>query len=147
MPKILGIDIPNNKHINISLRSIYGIGPHIADEICRRANIDPMTKAGELTDANITAILQILQESYTVEGDLRRHVAANIRRLTAIGSYRGIRHKRGLPVHGQRTKTNARTRKGGKKTVGAIRDRSERKQANTAAEAKAAAAAAPAKKK
>ena len=95
-----------------------------------------LTKAGDLTDANITAILQILQDEYTVEGDLRRQIAQNIRRLTAINSYRGIRHKRNLPVHGQRTRTNARTRKGAKKTVGAIRDRSERKQANTTAAAK-----------
>ena len=101
MPRILGIDIPNNKRINISLRYIYGIGPHIADEICKKAEIDPSTKAGDLTEANIAAILQILQDEYTVEGDLRRQVA----------------------------QTNARTRKGGKKTVGAIRDRSERKQA------------------
>ncbi len=129
MPRILGIDIPNNKRINISLRYIYGIGPRIADEICKKAEIDPATKAGDLTEANITAILQILQEQYTVEGDLRRQVAQNIRRLIAINSYRGIRHRRNLPVRGQRTKTNARTRKGGKKTVGAIRDRSERKQA------------------
>ncbi|MDD4098566.1 MAG: 30S ribosomal protein S13 [Lentisphaeria bacterium] len=131
MPRILGIDIPNNKHTNISLTYVYGIGLTSANEICRRAQIDPMTKAGELTEANISAILQIIQDSYTVEGDLRRQIAQNIRRLTAINSYRGTRHRRNLPVHGQRTRTNARTRKGGKKTVGAIRDRSERKQANT----------------
>lgn len=136
MPKLLGIDIPNNKHINVSLTYLYGIGPASADAICAKAGIDPLTKAGELTDANITAILQILQDEYTVEGDLRRQIAQNIRRLTAINSYRGIRHKRNLPVHGQRTRTNARTRKGAKKTVGAIRDRSERKQANTTAAAK-----------
>ncbi len=128
MPKLLGIDIPNNKHINVSLTYLYGIDPAIADAIC--------AKAGDLTDANITAILQILQDEYTVEGDLRRQIAQNIRRLTAINSYRGIRHKRNLPVHGQRTRTNARTRKGAKNTVGAIRDRSERKQANTTAAAK-----------
>ncbi len=138
MPKLLGIDIPNNKHINISLTYLYGIGPATADKICAMAGIDPMLKAGDLTDANITAILQILQEHYTVEGDLRRQIAQNIRRLTAINCYRGIRHKRNLPVRGQRTKTNARTRKGTKKTVGAIRDRSERKQANTNAAAKQA---------
>ena len=136
MPKLLGIDIPNNKHINVSLTYLYGIGPATADKICAMAGIDPMLKAGDLTDANSTAILQILQDHYTVEGDLRRQIAQNIRRLTAINSYRGIRHKRNLPVHGQRTKTNARTRKGTKKTVGAIRDRSERKQANTNAAAK-----------
>ena len=146
MPKLLGIDIPNNKHINVSLTYLYGIGPATADKICAMAGIDPMLKAGDLTDANITAILQILQDHYTVEGDLRRQIAQNIRRLTAINSYRGIRHKRNLPVHGQRTKTNARTRKGTKKTVGAIRDRSERKQANTTADAKADAKAAAEKK-
>ncbi len=129
MPRILGIDIPNNKHTNIALTYIYGIGRTSANEICRRAQIDPMTKAGDLTEAHISAILQIIQDSYTVEGDLRRQIAQNIRRLTAINSYRGIRHRRNLPVHGQRTRTNARTRKGGKKTVGAIRDRSQRKQA------------------
>ncbi len=133
MPRLLGIDIPNNKHTNISLQYIYGIGPAIAEEICRRAQIDPLTKAGDLTEANISAILQILQEHYTVEGDLRRQVAQSIRRLIAINSYRGQRHKKNLPVHGQRTKTNARTRKGSKRTVGAIRDRSERKQANAKA--------------
>ena len=138
MPKLLGIDIPNNKHINVSLTYLYGIGPATADKICALAGIDPMLKAGDLTDANITAILQILQDHYTVEGDLRRQIAQNIRRLTAINCYRGIRHKRNLPVRGQRTKTNARTRKGTKKTVGAIRDRSERKQANTNAAAKQA---------
>ena len=132
MPRILGIDIPNNKHTNISLQYIYGIGPKIAEDICRMASIDPLTKAGDLTEANISAILQILQEHFVVEGDLRRQVAQNIRRLIAINSYRGLRHKKNLPVHGQRTKTNARTRKGSKRTVGAIRDRSERKQANAA---------------
>ena len=129
MPRILGIDIPNNKHTNISLTYIYGIGPTSANEICRRAQIDPQTKAGDLSEANIAAILQIIQDSFTVEGDLRRQIAQNIRRLTAINSYRGSRHRRNLPVHGQRTRTNARTRKGSKKTVGAIRDRSQRKQA------------------
>ena len=130
MPRILGVDIPNNKHAEVSLTYIYGIGPAIAKEICRRANIDPLMKAGDFTEANISAILNILHESYLVEGDLRRQVAQNIRRLIAIGSYRGTRHRKNLPVRGQRTRTNARTRKGGKKTVGAIRDRTERKAAN-----------------
>lgn len=130
MPKLLGVDIPNNKHVNISLTYIYGIGPHVANEICRRANIDPTMKASELDENHITAILQILQDSFLVEGDLRRQVAQNIRRLIAINSYRGQRHRRNLPVRGQRTRTNARTRKGSKKTIGAIRDRSERKAAN-----------------
>lgn len=130
MHRILGVDIPNDKHVNVSLTYIYGIGPSVANEICRRAQIDPMMKASDLSENNISAILQILQDSFVVEGDLRRQVAQNIRRLIAIGSYRGQRHRRNLPVRGQRTKTNARTRKGSKKTIGAIRDRSERKQAN-----------------
>ena len=117
MPKLLGIDIPNNKHINVSLTYLYGIGPATADKICAMAGIDPMLKAGDLTDANITAILQILQDHYTVEGDLRRQTALDIKRLTEIGCYRGLRHRRGLPVRGQRSKTNARTRKGPKRTI------------------------------
>ncbi|MFA6815650.1 MAG: 30S ribosomal protein S13 [Lentisphaeria bacterium] len=127
MPRILGVDIPNNKQTCISLTYLYGVGPAIAKEICRRAQIDPRMKASDLTESNISAVLQLLQDSYLVEGDLRRQVAQNIRRLIAVGSYRGIRHRRNLPVRGQRTKTNARTRKGSKKTVGAIRDRTERK--------------------
>jgi small subunit ribosomal protein S13 len=130
MPRILGVDIPNDKQICISLRYIYGIGPARALEICRRAQIEESLRASELTEANISAITQLLQDSYMVEGDLRRQTAQNIRRLIAIGSYRGLRHRRGLPVRGQRTKTNARTRKGAKKTVGAIRDRTARKLAN-----------------
>lgn len=129
MPRILGVDIPNNKHVDVALTYIYGIGPTAAVEICRRAQIEPAMRASELSEANIAAITQVLQDSFTVEGDLRRQVAQNIRRLIAIGSYRGMRHRRGLPVRGQRTKTNARTRKGAKKTVGAIRDRSARKMA------------------
>ncbi|MBR6470470.1 MAG: 30S ribosomal protein S13 [Victivallales bacterium] len=136
MPRILGVDIPNNKQTVISLQYIYGIGPAIAKQVCEKANIDPRLKASELTEANIGAILNILQEQYMVEGDLRRQIANNIRRLIAIGSYRGTRHRKNLPVHGQRTRTNARTRKGSKKTVGAIRDRTERKTAASAAAAK-----------
>ena len=138
MPRILGVDIPNNKKTVISLTYIYGIGPAIAKRICEMASIDPEMKASELTESQIGQILNILQDNFTVEGDLRRQVAQNIRRLIAIGSYRGTRHRKNLPCHGQRTRTNARTRKGGKKTVGAIRDRTERKVAASAAEAKAA---------
>lgn len=130
MPRIIGVDIPNDKHVEVSLRYIYGIGPARAAEICRRIGVDPTMKAGELTEAHLGKIVQILQDSYMVEGDLRRQTAQNIRRLVAIGSYRGLRHRRQLPVRGQRTRTNARTRKGSKKTVGAIRDRSARKLAN-----------------
>lgn len=130
MPRILGVDIPNNKRVEIALTYVYGIGRARAAEICRRTQIEPGMKAAELTEANIGDIVRVLQDSYTVEGDLRRQTAQNIRRLIAIGSYRGLRHRRGLPVRGQRTKTNARTRKGAKKTVGAIRDRAARKLAN-----------------
>ena len=140
MPRILGVDIPNNKQTVISLQYIYGIGPAIAKAICKEAKLDPVRKASELSQDDIANILQVLQEKYTVEGDLRRQVANNIRRLIAIGSYRGTRHRKNLPVRGQRTRTNARTRKGAKKTVGAIRDRTERKTAASAAEAKQAAA-------
>jgi len=129
MPRILGVDLPNNKQITISLRYIYGVGPARAKEICRRTRIEESMSASELTEGHIAAITQILQDSFVVEGDLRRQTAQNIRRLIAIGSYRGLRHRRGLPVRGQRTKTNARTRKGAKKTVGAIRDRTARKLA------------------
>ena len=127
MPRILGIDIPANKRMDISLRYLYGIGPTAAKEICKRTQIDPAMRSKDLTDANIGAIVKVLQESFLVEGDLRRQVAQNIRRLVAVGSYRGSRHKKGLPVRGQRTKTNARTRKGPRKTVGAIRDKTARK--------------------
>ena len=134
MPRILGVDIPANKRADIALRYLYGIGPTAAAEICRRAQIDPATRGKDLSDSNIAAITKILQDSYMVEGDLRRQVAQNIRRLVAIGSYRGVRHKRGLPVRGQRTSTNARTRKGARKTVGAIRDKTTRKIAKSEGE-------------
>lgn len=127
MPRILGVDIPANKRTDVALTYIFGIGPTSAADICQRTRIDPATRAQELQESDISAITKVLQESYTVEGDLRRQVAQNIRRLVSIGSYRGLRHRRGLPVRGQRTKTNARTRKGGKKTVGAVRDRAARK--------------------
>ena len=127
MPRIMGIDIPANKRLDVSLRYLYGIGPTTAKEICRRTQVDPAMPAKDLSDSQIGAITKELQDNYMVEGDLRRQVAQNIRRLVAIGSYRGTRHKRGLPVRGQRTKTNARTRKGGRKTVGAVRDKAARK--------------------
>ena len=129
MPRILGIDIPGNKRIEYSLRYIYGVGPARALEIIEKAGVPVGTKASELTDAHISKITNILQNDFTVEGDLRRMVAQDIRRLQSIGSYRGFRHRRGLPVRGQRTKTNARTRKGRKQTVGAIRDKTQRKLA------------------
>jgi small subunit ribosomal protein S13 len=141
MPRILGVDIPMNKRVKYALQAIYGIGPAIAEEIIVKANIDPNLKASQLSDENISAITTLLQNDYTVEGDLRREIMINVRRLQAIGCYRGLRHKKGLPTRGQRTRTNARTRKGKRVTVGAIRDKTQRR---TAASDKAAAAAAAA---
>jgi len=126
MPRVLGIEIPGNKRIEYSLRYIYGIGPGRAREIVAKAGIDPARKAADLKDEEITKIASILQSDYRIEGDLRREISQNIRRLIAIGSYRGTRHRRGLPVRGQRTKTNARTRKGPRKTVGAVRGKEAR---------------------
>lgn len=146
MPRILGVDIPVNKRVKYALQSIYGIGPAIAEEIMQKANIDPTIKASELSDENISAITTLLQNDYVVEGDLRRELLINIRRLQSIGSYRGLRHKRGLPCRGQRTRTNARTRKGKKMTVGAIRDKTQRRVAASADKAGAADASKAAKK-
>lgn len=126
MPRVLGIEIPGGKRVEYALRYIYGIGPTRAREIVAKAGIDPARKAADLKDDEITRIAAILQSDYRIEGDLRREVAQNIRRLIAIGCYRGIRHRRGLPVRGQRTKTNARTRKGPRKTVGAVRGKEAR---------------------
>ncbi|MBQ4335948.1 MAG: 30S ribosomal protein S13 [Lentisphaeria bacterium] len=129
MPRIIGIDIPGNKRIEYSLRYIYGIGPAKALEIIEKLNIDRNIKAQDLTSEQIGAINSMLQNDMVVEGELRRVIAADIRRLQQINSYRGMRHRRNLPCHGQRTKTNARTRKGKKVTIGAIRDKTERRLA------------------
>lgn len=126
MPKILGIDIPGKKKIEYSLRYIYGIGLSRAQDIVRRAQVNPAKRADELTADELTRITAMLQEGYVLEGDLRREVTQNIRRLISIGSYRGIRHRKGLPVRGQRTHTNARTRKGVRKTVGVVRSKETR---------------------
>jgi len=126
MPRILGVDIPGKKRIEYSLCYIYGIGLKRARDIIEQAKIDPSKKADDLTPEELRYFIGIIQGNYRVEGDLRREVAQNIRRLIATGSYRGIRHKRGLPVRGQRTRTNARTRKGPKKTVGAVRGKEEK---------------------
>ncbi len=112
MPRILGVDIPKDKTIWIALTYIYGIGRSRSTEILKQAQIDPMKRAKDLSEAEIARITEIIQKNYKVEGDLRREVAQNIKRLMEINCYRGIRHKKGLPVRGQRTKTNARTRKG-----------------------------------
>ena len=129
MPRIIGVDIPGNKRIEYALRYIYGIGPAKALEIIEKTGIDRDLKAADLSQEQISSITKILQNDMLVEGDLRRSVAADIRRLQQINSYRGIRHRRGLPVRGQRTKTNARTRKGKKVTIGAIRDKTQRRLA------------------
>src|SRR5215212_7307396 len=117
MPRILGVDLPNDKATHISLRYLYGIGPKTSLELCEKARVDPLRKAKELNDEEIARIAVLLDREYTVEGPLRREIAQNIARLRDIGCYRGIRHRRGLPVRGQRTRTNARTRKGPRKTV------------------------------
>lgn len=122
MPRIVGVDIPNNKLVEISLTYIYGIGRTKALEIARQAGIKPGTRAKDLSEDEVGKITSVIQKSYRVEGDLRRERAQNIKRLMDIGSYRGLRHRRGLPVRGQRTHTNARTRKGpGRGVVGAKR--------------------------
>lgn len=127
MPRLMGIDIPDRKRIEYSLRYIHGIGPARAKIVLEKAQIDPAKQANELTADEIRAIISAIQElGFNIEGDLRREVSQNVRRLISIGSYRGTRHRRGLPVRGQRTKTNARTRKGGKHTVGAVRDKAAR---------------------
>ena len=118
MARIAGVNLPNQKRLEIGLTYIYGVGPSIAREICAALGLSPDTKIRDLTDEEITKLQRYIDEHYQVEGDLRRERQQSIKRLTEIGSYRGLRHRRGLPVNGQRTKTNARTRKGPKKTVG-----------------------------
>jgi small subunit ribosomal protein S13 len=117
MARIAGIDLPRDKSVIYSLPTLYGIGKHNVHELVEKAGIDPTTKVRDLTEQEITRLREILDRDYQVEGDLRREVMGNIRRLMEIGCYRGIRHRRGLPVHGQRTRSNARTRKGKAKTV------------------------------
>lgn len=117
MARIAGIDVPREKRIDVSLRHIYGIGPTLARQITEQAQVEPSKKTNDLTDDEVTRIREIIDRSHTVEGDLRRDVRQNIQRLIEINCYRGIRHRRGLPVHGQRTRTNARGRKGPRKTV------------------------------
>ena len=117
MPRVIGVDIPGKKRLIISLTYIYGVGPSVAQEIIDKLNLDPNMRAHGLKEEDISRINSLLQSQYTVEGDLRREVQGNIKRLISIHSYRGMRHRTGLPTRGQRTSTNARTRKGKKKTV------------------------------
>ena len=117
MARISGVDLPREKRVEIGLTYIYGIGRTSADQILKAADVNPDTRVRDLTDDEVRRLSDIINADYTVEGDLRREIAMNIKRLQEIGCYRGIRHRKGLPVRGQKTKTNARTRKGPNKTV------------------------------
>jgi small subunit ribosomal protein S13 len=117
MPRILGVDIPNDRAAVVALTYLYGVGTKTARELCHKAGIDPRKNARELAEDELGRLAALMERDYVVEGPLRRQVAQNISRLRDIGCYRGVRHRRGLPVRGQRTRTNARTRKGPKKTV------------------------------
>ena len=117
MTRLAGVDIPNNKRTEIALTYIFGVGRKSATDICKKASVDPAKKAGDLTDDEIGKLRRAIESGYQVEGDLRAQVGMNIKRLVDIQCYRGLRHRKGLPVRGQRTKTNARTRKGPRKTM------------------------------
>jgi len=121
MARIAGVDLPRDKRVQIALTYIYGIGRSRANEILQITGVSPDSRVRGLTDEEVTRLREVIDRNYKVEGDLRRDVAMDIRRLVEIGSYRGLRHRRGLPVRGQRTRTNARTRKGPRKTVGRSR--------------------------
>ncbi|MHB1414752.1 MAG: 30S ribosomal protein S13 [Chloroflexota bacterium] len=127
MARIAGVDIPRDKRVDIALRYIYGIGPTVASQIIGRTRINPGTRVRDLTEEEIVRLREIIDREYKVEGDLRREVNMNIKRLIEIGCYRGIRHRRGLPVHGQRTRTNARTKRGARKTVAGRRKAAAKK--------------------
>jgi small subunit ribosomal protein S13 len=119
MARIAGIDIPPSKRIEIALTYIYGIGPSTAKQIVHDSRLNAQARVKDLTEEEVNHLREIIDKDYKVEGDLRREVGMNIKRLTEIGCYRGVRHRRGLPVHGQRTRTNARTKRGSRRTVGA----------------------------
>lgn len=124
MARLLGVDIPDKKKIGISLRYIYGIGPSNSLQILERAGVDPNLRTEKLSDEQLSKIVAVIQQGgYVIEGDLRREIGLNLKRLIGIKCYRGIRHVKGLPVRGQRTQTNARTRKGPRKTVGVVRSK------------------------
>ena len=117
MPRLLGVDIPNNRPTVVALTYLYGVGPKTSRDLCHKAGIDPQARARDLREDELGRLAALLDKDYMVEGQLRRQVSQNVSRLRDIGCYRGLRHRRGLPVRGQRTRTNARTRKGPKKTV------------------------------
>lgn len=121
MARIAGVDLPREKRVEIALTYIFGIGLTSSKKILELTGVDPNTRMRDLTDSEISKLREVIERDFRVEGDLRRQISLNIRRLIEIGSYRGLRHRRGLPVHGQRTSTNARTRKGPRRTVGAKR--------------------------
>ena len=131
MPRIVGVDVPKEKRIEIALTYIHGIGRTSANKILKAAGISPDVRAKNLNEDDISKLSVIIQREYRIEGDVRRSVAANIKRLIDIGAYRGYRHRRSLPVRGQRTRTNARTRKGPRKTVGVVRQKETRTPAKT----------------
>jgi len=120
LARIAGVDLPREKRVEIGLRYIYGIGPHSSTQILIKTQIDPNTRVNKLTDEEVAKLRAIIENEYDVEGTLRGMISMNIKRLMDIGSYRGLRHRRGLPLRGQRTKTNARTRKGPKKSIGGL---------------------------
>ncbi|HEX77286.1 MAG TPA: 30S ribosomal protein S13 [Dehalococcoidia bacterium] len=117
MPRIAGVDVPKDKRVEVALTYIYGIGPSLSREILAKAGVSPDIRARELSEEEVSHLRELIDREYRVEGELRKEVNLNIKRLTEIGCYRGLRHKRGLPVHGQRTRTNARTKRGARKTV------------------------------
>ncbi len=118
MARITGVELPSNKKVNIGLAAIFGIGPSLAEEILSKAKIDSGLRVRDLTESQVNELRKIIESGYKIEGDLKREISSNINRLINIGCYRGIRHKKGLPVRGQRTRCNARTRKGRRMTVG-----------------------------
>lgn len=117
MPRVAGVDIPNEKRFDIALTAIYGVGLTTAGKVAVAAQIDPDSKVRDLSEDDLNRVREVIDKEYLVEGDLRRQIQQNIRRLVEVNTYRGIRHRRGLPVHGQRTKTNARTKRGARRTV------------------------------
>ena len=127
MARIAGVDIPRDKRVDISLRYIFGIGPTASRKIVTQTQVNPATKVRDLTDEEVNRIREVIDKEHTVEGDLRREVRQNIQRLIEINCYRGIRHRRGLPVHGQRTRTNARTKRGARRTVAGKRKAAAKK--------------------
>ncbi len=126
MPRIIGVDVPKEKRIEIALTYIFGIGRTTANKILKSANMNPDRRAKDLNEEEISRITAVIQQGFKIEGDLRRETSGNIKRLMDAGTYRGLRHRRGLPVRGQRTGTNARTRKGPRRTVGVVRERKVR---------------------